>query len=97
MQQQIMCSYIHNDSIVSETCMFTEVFKDNITPFCFGNIGNVFLGYKCTKNIYQTPTTTNARLPAEQQNGYHRFGTEQFTEGANEKLNTGFVSDDSAI
>ena len=31
--------------------------------------------------IYRTPTTTNERLPAEQQNGYHGFANEQFTEG----------------
>ena len=32
-------------------------------------------------NIYRTPTTTNARLPAEQKNGYHGFLTQQFLEG----------------
>ena len=32
--------------------------------------------------IYRTPTATNERLPAEQQNGYHGFATEQFIEGA---------------
>ena len=31
--------------------------------------------------IYRTPTTTNELLPAEQQNGYHKFATEQFIEG----------------
>ena len=31
--------------------------------------------------IYRTPTTTNERLPTEQQNGYHGFETEQFIEG----------------
>ena len=29
--------------------------------------------------MYRTPTSTNERLPAEQQNGYHGFATEQFT------------------
>ena len=32
--------------------------------------------------IYRTPTTTNERLPTEQQNGYHGVATEQFIEGA---------------
>ena len=31
--------------------------------------------------IYRTPTTTNKRLPTEQQNGYHGVATEQFIEG----------------
>ena len=31
--------------------------------------------------IYRTPTTTNERLPTEQQNGYHGVATEQFIEG----------------
>ena len=31
--------------------------------------------------IYRTPTTTNERLPSEQQNGYHGVATEQFIEG----------------
>ena len=31
--------------------------------------------------VYQTPTTTNERLPTEQQNGYHGVATEQFIEG----------------
>ena len=40
--------------------------------------------------IYRTHTTTNERLPTEQQNGYHGFATEQFTEGGNcVGINTG--------
>ena len=31
--------------------------------------------------IYRTPTTTNERLPTEQQNGYHGVATEQLIEG----------------
>ena len=31
--------------------------------------------------VYRTHTTTNERLPTEQQNGYHGFATEQFIEG----------------
>ena len=31
--------------------------------------------------IYRTPTTTNERLPTEQQNGYHGVVIEQFMEG----------------
>ena len=42
--------------------------------------------------IYRTPTTTNERLPTEQQNGYHGVATEQFIEGdcvgGNQKLCT---------
>ena len=46
MHINIIFSNISN-SIVSETVMYTKVFKDNTihVPCCSGNIGDVFLGY----------------------------------------------------
>ena len=40
----LFAAYIRG-SIVSETVMFTKVFKDNTISCCSGNIGDVFLGY----------------------------------------------------
>ena len=71
--------------------MFTKVLKIILShACCSGNIGDVFQGYlsifienmsMSLIKIYRTPTTTNERLPTEQQNGYHGFATEQFIEG----------------
>ena len=74
----------------SETVMFTKVFK---IILCHAVLVILLMFFKdiCRFSlksmsmslikIYQTHTTTNERLPTEQQNGYHGIATEQFIEG----------------
>ena len=61
--------------ILSHAVLVTLVmFSKDICRFSLKNMSLI--------KIYRTPTTTNERLPTEQQNGYHGFATEQFIEGA---------------
>ena len=89
-----ICTYIIlsniSNSIASETVMFTKVFKIILShavlvtlvmfskDICRFSLKNMSMSLI---KIYRTPTTTNERLPNEQQNGYHGFATEQFIEG----------------
>ena len=63
--------------ILSYAVLVTLVmFSKDICRFSLKNMSMSLI------KIYRTPTTTNERLPTEQQNGYHGFATEQFIEGA---------------
>ena len=62
--------------ILSHAVLVTLVmFSKDICRFSLKNMSMSLI------KIYRTPTTTNERLPTEQQNGYHGFATEQFIEG----------------
>ena len=62
--------------ILSHAVLVTLVmFSKDIGRFSLKNMSMSLI------KIYRTPTTTNERLPTEQQNGYHGFATEQFIEG----------------
>ena len=75
-----------SNSIVSETVMFTKVFKLILCQAVLVTL--VMFSYDICRfslksmsmsliKIYRTPITTNERLPTEQENGYHGVATEQ--------------------